>query len=235
MLIKRNKSIIVACDVPTLGELENIVKATCGLEVIGGYKIGLNLALFYGLAIITEFIRKVTNKPIIYDHQKAGNDIPAMGEKFAKVCKDAGVDAVILFPFAGIQTQTSWIRACVSNGLHVIVGGEMTHDGFFSYIKETAPDEMYKTAMLMGVTDFVLPGNKPDRIKHYRENVIEVEEPNSESIGPVTYYSPGLITQGGDITEAGKAAGDRWHAIVGSAIYKADNIKEKVEELGKQL
>ena len=32
------------------------------------------------------------------------------------------------------------------------------------YIRKSAPNEIYELAARMGVTDFVMPGNKPDRI-----------------------------------------------------------------------
>lgn len=39
-------------------------------------------------------------------------------------------------------------------------------------------------------------------------------------------YAPGFIDQGGIITECGKVAGENWHAIVGSAIYKKETRDE---------
>lgn len=99
-IIERYRSVIPACDVPTLEEFEEIVKETADVEGIGGYKVGLELGLSYGLGRVVEVARKYTAKPIIYDHQKAGTDIPDTGKNFAEVCKRAGVDAVILFPQA---------------------------------------------------------------------------------------------------------------------------------------
>ena len=42
---------------------------------------------------VVDEIRKLTKLPIIYDHQKAGTDIPDTGDGFMKACKDSGVDA----------------------------------------------------------------------------------------------------------------------------------------------
>jgi len=232
MLIKQKRSIIPACDVRNLLELHGLVSDTKDFKTIGGYKIGISLVLEYGLIKVAKTIRALTNKPIIYDHQKAGNDIPDMGNKFAKACRSAKINAVILFPFAGIETQIAWIKACQKEKLHIIVGGEMTHGGFFSYIKEDAPSTILKTAASLGIKDFVLPGNKPDKIKEYREFL---ENKNEDRITETVYYSPGLISQGGDITNAGKAAGKNWHAIVGRTIYQSNSIKETIEILSKQL
>jgi hypothetical protein len=46
----------------------------------------------------------------IYFSSAYDQDIPETGELFAKVCKDAGVDAVILFPQAGPETEKAWIK-----------------------------------------------------------------------------------------------------------------------------
>ena len=88
------------------------------------------------------------------------------------------------------------------------------------FIRKFAPDDMYEIAARRGVTDFVVPGNKPDRINHYRELIIKC------GISEPIFYSPGLVAQGGDITESAKAAGKRFHAIVGRRIYLAKDIRK---------
>ena len=50
-----------------------------------------------------------------------------------------------------------------------------------------------------------------------------------------TFYSPGLIEQGGSLSEGAKAAGENWHAIVGRALYNAKNIKKAAEQMVKGL
>ena len=83
-IISRDRSIIPACDVETLDELKRLVKATCAVEGVGGYKIGFDLVIPYGMKKVVEEIRGLTDLPIIYDHQKAGTDIPDMGKKFMR-------------------------------------------------------------------------------------------------------------------------------------------------------
>ena len=229
-IISRDKSIIPACDVVYLEDLEKLVDATCNVEGIGGYKIGFGLALRYGLPVVCEAIRNWTDLPIIYDHQKAATDTPHTGELFAKTCKDAGLDAIILFPQAGPETEKAWIKACKDEKLGVIVGGEMTHPSYVEsdggWIDDMALAKIYTIAKEAGITDFVIPGNKPDRIKVYANMLKDVE--------PV-FYSPGLVAQGGEITESAKAAGERWHAIVGRGIYKARDMEKAAKELSSQL
>lgn len=229
-IIKFNRSVIPACDVSSLEALENLVKGTSEVNGIGGYKIGFELVIPFGIKNVIKIIRNHTDLPIIYDHQKAGTDIPDMGEKFIKACE--GVDAIIIFPQAGPETERKWIESAKNQGMGVIVGGEMTHPKFLEkdggFILETAPKTIYEIAASLGVKDFVVPGNKPERILEYK-NLLE-----SRGVKPV-FYSPGLITQGGDLTESAKAAGDKWHAIIGRALYQAENIQEKAVELVSKI
>ena len=229
-IIKLNKSIIPSCDVSDLSKLKNLVKETCSVDGIGAYKIGLELCIPYGICQVVDAIRKQTDLPIIYDHQKAATDIPELGEKFAKAVK--GVDAVILFPFAGPETEKAWIRACRKAKLGVIVGGEMTHKGFLEsengFISEKGIFSIYEIAAEQKVNDFVVPGNKPEKIRLYKAFL------EARGIKPV-FYSPGLIAQGGNITESAKAAGERWHAIVGRALYNAKDMHKAAKELVRNL
>jgi len=229
-IIKLQKSIIPSCDVPDLSKLKNLVKETCSVEGIGAYKIGLELCIPYGICQIIDTIRKQTDLPIIYDHQKAANDIPELGEKFARAVK--GVDAVILFPFTGPETEKAWIKACIKAKLGVIVGGDMTHKGFSEdeggFISKKESLKIYEIAAKEKVNDYVVPGNKLEKIRLYKTFL--------EALGiKPTFYSPGLITQGGDITQSAKYAGKNWHAIVGRALYNAKDAHKTAKELVKNL
>ena len=233
-IIPRNKSVIVACDVSTLEELEKIALATGDIEKIGGYKIGFELGLGYGLAKVVETIRKHTDKPIIYDHQKAGTDIPATGMNFARVMKKSGIESIILFPQAGPETEKAWIYHATDAGLKVIVGGPMTHPGYKESEGGYLSDEngvlrMISVAADLGVNNFVAPGTKLDDFKRVRETVEEYGVKNP------TFYAPGFITQGGTIEEAGRVAGDRWHAIVGSGIYQASDMRKAALDHTSQI
>jgi len=228
-IIKLDKSIIPSCDVPDLIKLKNLVKETCSVEGIGAYKIGLELCIPYGICPVIGIIRKYTNLPIIYDHQKAATDIPELGEKFAKAVK--GVDAVILFPLAGPETEIEWVKACKEAKLGIIVGGEMTHKGFLEseggFISEAESLKIYEIAAKLGINDYVVPGNKPGRIRVYKAFL------EARGIKPI-FYSPGLIAQGGNIAESAEIA-ERWHAIVGRALYNSKNINKTAKELVKFL
>lgn len=233
-LIPRDRSIIVACDVTEIESLRALVDKTCRIEGIGGYKVGVELIIGYGLPRVVETMKKVTDLPIIYDHQKGGFDIPELGQKFARVCRKSGVDAVILFPFGGVESERSWINACQDEELIVLVGAHMTQRDFLKseggFIDNSAPEKILTIAAREGVRDFVVPGNKVEYIKSYRNLLVKILGKEA-----FTLYAPGFITQEGKISEAGKVAGKRWHAIVGRAIYKAGDIEEAAKTLVREI
>ena len=235
-LIEMDRSIIPACDVRDLDHLKSIVDQTALIDEIGGYKVGFTLGLSYGLPAVVEAVRESSDKPVIYDHQKAGTDIPDTGADFAAVAAGAGVDAVILFPQAGPETQQEWTQRAQEAGLTVIIGGQMTHTGYLDedggYILDNAPMRMYMSGVEQGVTDFVVPGNDPESIHQIRQEIL------MKGIEPV-FYAPGFIAQGGNISKAANASGKRWHAIVGRGIYNAEkqgkSFREAALELTDQL
>ncbi|MBN1159797.1 MAG: orotidine 5'-phosphate decarboxylase [Candidatus Diapherotrites archaeon] len=233
-IIPLKRSVIPALDVKSLTDLNEIIEGTHDVEGIGGYKVGFSLGLKHGLDSTMSVIRKITDKPVIYDHQKAGTDIPDTGKVFMDVCSDVDIDAVILFPQSGPNTQTAWTEAAKERGLKVIIGGEMTHPGYLEgedgYIRNEAPDKIYARAVDEGVTNFVVPGNRIPRMEHYRDLIKETGLENP------TFFSPGLVAQGGVISEGAKAMGDlSWHAIVGRAITGAEDKHAAAEELTKNL
>ncbi len=231
-IIDSDRSVIPACDVETLEKFELLIKQTANIKGIGGYKIGFELGLNYGLPKVVEVARNLTDKPLIYDHQKAGTDIPDTGKNFAKVVKKAGVDAVILFPQAGPETERAWIYHALDNGLKVIVGGRMTHPAYTvsegGFITDEGALEIYRIAARAGINDFVVPGNKPEVIKKIRE-VVE-----TEGADPI-FYAPGFIAQGGSISDSAKVAGDKFHGIVGRGIYEKSDMRQAAIEHTSQL
>lgn len=236
-IINRRRSIIPACDVSNLEKLKELVLGTCEVYGIGGYKVGLELSIYFGLKKAVEIIRQETDLPIIYDHQKGGTDIPDLGIKFAESVRLSGANAVILFPFGGRVTEIEWIKVCQDSGLGVIVGGYMTQPKFLSseggFIDDITVEKIYSIAANHGVRDFVVPGNKPEFVLKCRQLLEDIIGVNN-----FTLYAPGFITQGGDISETGKVAGEEFHAIVGSALYKKDDVEEirkAAEELVRNL
>jgi orotidine-5'-phosphate decarboxylase len=229
--IKSRYGIIVACDITDVSKLSSLVSATCGLDCVVGYKIGMLLALSHGLDPATDAIRKYTSKLIIYDHQKFGTDIPEVcSGAVLRQIKSVGIDALIIFPQAGIETLRATLAACHEQNICPIVGGEMTHPGYLKkeggYIDDDAPRRMYIDAARNGASHFVVPGTKIDRIQAYHKLLVkEIPEP--------VFLFPGIGKgQGGDIVCAFKATlPHSAYAIVGRSIYQSSNPAGATEEL----
>ncbi len=236
-IVRLDRSVIPACDIDELDKFKEVVAGTAGNPKIGGYKIGFELGYGgkgWGLADVVEVAKSgAPEKTVIFDHQKAGSDIPDTGKNFARKMKKAGVDAVIFFPQAGPETERAWIYHAFDQGLKVIVGGRMTHPAYAvsegGFITDEGALMMYRIAAQAGVSDFVVPGNKPQVIAQIKELVRE------EGIHNPTFYAPGFVTQGGDVSEAAKVAGDRFHAIVGRDIMNAPDKKAAADKLTSKL
>lgn len=229
-VIDAEKSVIVACDVD-LARFEQIVKETADNPKIGAYKIPARAGR-KGWERWVETAKRHTQKPLIYDHQKAGNDIPDTGKDLMKDVKEAGFDAVILFPHSGPETERAWIYHALEAGLKVIVGGWMTHPAYAQseggFILDEGILEMYRIAARAGIQDLVVPGNKPEVIERVKQTVEEC------GVNPI-FYPPGLIKQGGKIEDVAKVAGKRWHTIIGTAIYTAEDIRKTAAELTSKI
>lgn len=233
-LITLPKSIIPAADLD--GEhLPTLCRAVRGIQEVAAIKLGLDLGLT-GLQQVVGVVKEANPGLLtIFDLQKAGNDIPDMGSKFAKRLKASGVDAAILFPFTGPETQKAWTEACMEEGLIVLTGGIMTHPKFLvsegGYIFDDVPLRIYHLAIKLGVRNFVVPGNKLSWVK-------ELYAIFDREIGAGNFdlFAPGFITQGGDVSECGKAAGPQFHAICGSGIYgKPIRSEQEMREAAQVL
>jgi len=218
-MITAKSGIILACDVETPEELKSLVSVSQHCEGIVGLKIGFLMALRYGLPQVVRDIKAISGLPVIYDHQKAGTDIPAMGGPFAALCAAAGLEGAIVFSHAGPRTLQSFVEALNAEGVVPIVGAAMTHPAFLQseggYIADDAPMMAYELAADLGVRYYVIPGNKPDLASRLTKCI-------SSRTDDCSVMMPGIGTQHGEIRSAFLAAGTcRKFAIIGSAIYRA--------------
>lgn len=216
--LRSPRGIIVAADVDDLENLQRLIEEISGIPEIVAVKIGFSLGLRFGLPAVVKTMRESTALPVIYDHQKAGTDIPQMGRPFAEVCHDAGIDAVIFFPQAGPKTLQGFVTAAVEKSLTPIIGLVMSHPEYLQfeggYIADDAPRRMAERALQLGVTAFVLPGTKPEIIRHYARGVLGGAQ--------TAIMMPGIGSQGGSLRAACEAtAPHRPFPIIGSAIYGA--------------
>lgn len=231
-MFHKDYGIILACDVSTLEEAKSLAELSLGVDEVVGYKVGFTLGLRFGLREVVRNLKKINPLPIIYDHQKAGTDIPQMGQPFAQCCKEVGIDGVIIFAQAGPKTLDAFTTAIFQHEMTPIVGGVMTHSGYLvsdgGYIIDDAPKHIFQIALEKGVTQFVLPGNKPELIRMY-SNIL------NKKLG-VSVMMPGIGSQGGDLDNAfSECVGLKPYAIIGSAIYKAKNPSGELESFVSSL
>jgi len=218
-LIEVDRSLVLAADVPTHEDLYQLLEDVSDAPSISAVKLGF-MAGLDGLAAAADIVDDVFDARCwsIYDHQKGGTDLPDMDEKFAEKLMSAGIDAAILFPLTGPKTQRRWTSACLKVGLRVIIGGMMTHDEFLvsegGYVADDAPSRIYNVACDQGIVDFVLPGNKLS----WMQKIVDLLNARLGA-GNYAVHSPGLIRQGGSLSESGKIAGSIYHPIIGGGVY----------------
>lgn len=231
-IIEANHSIGLAADVEPEA-YEDLISQLEGVEGVDFIKVGFELGLGMTLATASD-IAHAAGKVSVYDHQKAGTDIDKTSLQFGRTMERGKVDAAILFPFTGPVVQEKWTRELQDRGVTVISGGEMTHEGIRKdeggYFTDEDFVKMYMNAVNLGVRDFVVPGNKPERVSVYKFLFDrEIGE------GKYTLWAPGFVDQGGDVTETGLLAGPNFNAIVGTGIYGKESPRQAAIDLGQKI
>jgi orotidine-5'-phosphate decarboxylase len=231
----KEKGVVWAADVDP-DEFEPIMQQIGDADGLVGVKLGFELGLGLKLAEASKIVRAYSNADVLYDHQKAGNDIPDTSFNFVRAMIRGGVDGAILFPFTGPETQTAWTKALQSEELGVFTGAEMTHSRFRKVERGYIPDislvRIIDLALDLGVNDFIVPGNKPKSVEKWRKRIQKVR-----GLGGFALAAPGFVDQGGSVTESGKAAGELWHPIIGRGIHANQrlNPRQAVDFYTEQL
>jgi orotidine-5'-phosphate decarboxylase len=227
-----DSGVIPALDVESIEELQRIVEVTHDVEGVAGYKLGVVGALHLGLRRAVRVIQGITNLPVVYDHQKAGPDIPDMAAKYASICKKAGVHSLILFPLAGQRAVREFVGHAQREDLVPIVGGALPFAEYYvsggGYVADDALDRILALSMTLGVADFVVPANDPETVRHHAETLrAGVDEPG--------VFLPGIGALGGTIEEAfAAAAGCRRYAVIGRGIYESKDPRTRAQRLGEE-
>ncbi len=213
-------------------DLEAALRLTCrvaGRASVYGFKLGFALGLGHGLPETVRRIREWTDKPLIYDHQKAATDIPDTGALFADVLKKAGIDEAILFPHTGPHVLAAWTRALQERQLKVIVGAVMTHPAYLvsegGFIADEAAASIYRQAAVLGVSAFVVPLTKPALVAKLAEEVPFTKDQE--------FYSPGFGAQKGDPAQFPALA--RHYLIMGRSLFAAEDPAKKLAEVEEEL
>jgi orotidine-5'-phosphate decarboxylase len=222
--------IVPALDLESVEDIRRVVEDTCDVEGVVGFKLGMAGALRLGLANAVRSIREITDLPILYDHQKAGLDIPDMAKKFCAICREAGVDGLILFPLAGPSAVAEFVTHSQRQELSPILGGDFPIVEYKvsggGYVVDDGPTRILEHGFKMGVEHFIVPSTNLDGVRRVSELL------STPSRKP-TLLMTGIGTMGGRIRDAFAAApGCSCYAIVGRAVYASDSPKEAAKALG---
>jgi orotidine-5'-phosphate decarboxylase len=227
--LRSTHGVLIALDMESLDQMQRVIEQTTAVGGIIGYKVGLTATLRLGLGGAVAHLNSVTDLPLIYDHQKAGPDVPDMAPKFSATCKEAGVDGLILFPVAGPRAVVEFSGSAYVHRLLPIVGGDLPFPDYNvsggGYVVDDALDRIFHKAIEVGVDHFVIPGNTATKVAHHARWLVEkIERP--------TLFIPGIGALGGSIASAFSAApGCDLYAVVGRAIYDAADPAEAARKL----
>ena len=205
-------NIILALDVLNMEEALTIVESVS--DYLNTIKIGYPLVLSEGLQAVTT-IKEEFNSNVIADFKVA--DIPATNEKIADLTFEAGADAIIVHGFVGEDSALACMNSAEKYGKDIFLLTEMSHPGASMFLQQHAED-IAKMGVELGITNYVGPSTKLDRLEKIRS-----------VIGESSFLiSPGVGTQGGDPKDTLKFADA---LIVGRSIYLSKDPKKAVENI----
>lgn len=210
MDVKNN--IILAMDLMDLKEAERVCESIN--EYIDTIKIGYPLTLAEGLSTIG-FFKDNFDYKVICDYKVA--DIPATNEKIADQTFEAGADAIICHGFVGSDSVDACKTSAEDHGGEVFLLTEMSHPGAIKFLQPNA-DEIARMGVEMGITNYVAPSTRPERLSEIRD-----------IIGKDAFMiSPGVGTQGGDPRETLKYSNA---LIIGRSIYNAEDPEKATKDI----
>ena len=205
-------NIILAMDLMDLKEAERVCESIN--EYIDTIKIGYPLTLAEGLSTI-RFFKDNFDYKVICDYKVA--DIPATNEKIANQTFDAGADAIICHGFVGSDSVDACKTSAEDHGGEVFLLTEMSHPGAIKFLQPNA-DEIARMGVEMGITNYVAPSTRPERLSEIRD-----------IIGKDAFMiSPGVGTQGGDPRETLKYSNA---LIIGRSIYNAEDPQKATKDI----
>ena len=210
MDVKNN--IILAMDLMDLKAAERVCESIN--EYIDTIKIGYPLTLAEGLSTIG-FFKDNFDYKVICDYKVA--DIPATNEKIANQTFDAGADAIICHGFVGSDSVDACKTSAEDHGGEVFLLTEMSHPGAIKFLQPNA-DEIARMGVEMGITNYVAPSTRPERLSEIRDIVGK----------DAFMISPGVGTQGGDPRETLKYSNA---LIIGRSIYNAEDPEKATKDI----
>lgn len=212
MNIKNN--LILALDVTNKAKAIEICEKVS--TYINTIKIGYPLTLAEGLEII-KIIKDKFNTNIICDYKVA--DIDATNSKICDLTFEAGADAIICHGFVGSDSVQACLDSANKHQKEIFLLTEMSHPGAKMFLQKDA-EEIAKMGVDMGITNYVAPATRLDRLSKIRDIVGD----------DACIISPGVGKQGGDAKKTLEFASA---IIVGRSIYESDNPALACEKILK--
>lgn len=226
--------IVPALDIDSPEHLELVVRETTKREGVAGYKLGLTSVLTFGLAESVRRLRDLTDLPILYDHQKAGPDMPDMAVKYTAMCEEAGVDGLILFPVAGPTAVDKFVGEAVRAGIIPVVGGEIPVPDYCAsgggYMLDDALDKILVRAVHNKADHFVLPAHDKAKITRWSNWI-------ADNVKNATALVTGFGALGGTVEAAFSASSacPRRFAIVGRLITNSKAPGDAAARMFEQM
>jgi orotidine-5'-phosphate decarboxylase len=232
--LKGDMGIVPALDIDSHEHLELVVRETSKREGVAGYKLGLTSVLHFGLRESVRRLRDLTDLPIVYDHQKAGPDMPDMAKKYVALCKEADVDGLILFPVAGPTAVDQFVGESIRADLTPFVGGEIPVPDYGvsggGYMLDDALDRILVRAVQNKTDHFVLPAHDVEKIERWSKWI-------SSNVSSPLVLLTGFGALGGSIETSFAAAAvcKRRFAIVGRLITGSKTPGDAAARMYEQM
>ena len=194
-----DSKLILALDETDKDKALGIAEQVSG--IVDAVKINWPLILAVGPEMINELSRTVD---VICDFKVA--DIPNTVRLIVGNAVNRGASAVIVHAFTGGDSLRQAVDTAAGRA-SIFAVTEMSHPGGAEFTAPNA-EAMAKLGVECGVSGFIAPATRPDRITAIRA-----------IIGDKLILSPGVGAQGGAAAAAIEAGAD--YIIVGRAIYQA--------------
>jgi orotidine-5'-phosphate decarboxylase len=221
--IKREKSSNIVLAVDPTCEVENLFDYVCHIiSQLHGYVCAIKLNFHVVLPMSKMELKKITqiahdfNMQIIADLKL--NDIFDTNQVTIKYLSSLGFDSVIVNPFMGkisLKSTVDYAHAVEGYGASLAVPNSNDK----SENSKPVYRIFYENSKSVGVDGVVVGGNRLDILNELRCKDNEC----------LPIYSPGIITQGGDIKRALEAGST--YLIIGRAIVNSDSPLNKIKDI----
>jgi len=183
------------------------------VEDIDVIKFNYPLILSEGISLIGD-IKERYKKPILADFKIA--DVPVTNNRIIRICREAGVDGIMLHGFIGIDAIQSAVEE--AGEVKIFVVTQLTNPGGLDFTAQFT-EEFSGLARMLGAAGVQAPGNRPDVVRKVRAIVGD----------ELMIVCCGIGAQGGKFGAAIEAGGD--FEIIGRAIYQAEDPARAANEI----